>query len=86
MPWHTSYENSIDFENHRLHVNVKLLPTPSDDRERVTISNISINSFHSMLKRNGRKKSLAVFQLMNVTAFEEIKVMRRVRLPYFHNK
>lgn len=66
MPWHKANKPIINYETRQVKVENEILPTfDTDSHEKLTICNISVKKFRSMLRKE--KNNTQVFMVHNIT-------------------
>lgn len=68
MPWHVPEQPIFNYGNYTIHVDGNVLPTFSDTPSAVTISNIGVNKFRSLLRQKQRNTDLTLIHLLHINS------------------
>ena len=64
MPWHVHCNPKVDYTSREVVVADEILPLDSAVQKSVSISNIGVKKFRSLLRKKGHQKDFEVYQLV----------------------
>lgn len=69
LPWHKDVKLEINYETGRFRVEGSDLPSSRDTSEFITIQNIGVKKFRSMLRKRSNNDSFEVYRVRQINNF-----------------